>query len=153
MAARIDYHLVDLALFVIANLFNLVVAGIFFSRAKALKQAEDTLGWISIALGLPVGIALILNLLGGREWWAAVLPGLLLAFLTVELILDYILKLAFRRTRLLGPYLLLFYAAQMGMIGYSFLVGEIYGAITLVTYFLCLGATGYSYSKVGHGRA
>jgi hypothetical protein len=152
MAATIDCHLVDIALFVIANVFNLVVAGIFLSRAQRWKRVEDTLGWISVALALPVGIALVLNILGGREWWASVLPGLLLAFLIVEIILDYILKLAFPRTRLLGPYLLLFYLAQMGMVGYAFLVGRVPGAITLVTYFLCLGATGYSYSRVGHGR-
>jgi hypothetical protein len=152
MAAGIDYRLVDIALVVIANLFNLLVTGIFVSRAKQWKRAEEPLGWISVALALPVAIALVLNILGDREWWASVLPALLLAFLIVELILDYILKLAFRRTRFLGPYLLLFYAAQMGMIGYAFLAGEIFGAITLVTYFLCLGATGYSYSKVGHGR-
>jgi hypothetical protein len=153
MAAGIDHHLVDIALVVVTNLFNLAVAGIMVSRVGNWKRLERSLGWFSNSLALPVAGGLILNTLGRREWWAMALPGLFLAFLIIELILDYILKLEFRRTRLLGPYLLLFYAAQMGMIGYAFLASEIYGAITLVTYFLCLGATGYSYSKVGHGRA
>lgn len=151
MAAGIDYGPFDVALVVITNLFNLAVAGIMASRVGRWKRLERALGWLSNALALPVGIALILNILGRREWWAIVLPGLFLAFLLIELILDYILKLEFRRTRLLGPYLLLFYAAQMGMIGYAFLVREVYGVVTLVTYFLCLGSTWYSYAMVGHG--
>jgi hypothetical protein len=38
------------------------------------------------------------------------------------------------------------------MIGYSFLTRELYGVITLVTYFLQLGATWYAYRRVGHGQ-
>jgi hypothetical protein len=37
------------------------------------------------------------------------------------------------------------------MIGYSFLIGNAYGFVTLGTYFLGLFATWYSYAKVGHG--
>ena len=81
-----------------------------------------------------------------------VLPVLMVAFILLELMLDYILKVNFRQTRMLGPYLLLYYIAQMGLIGYAFLVNKAAGVITLVTYFLSLGATGYSYYRVGHGR-
>jgi len=35
----------------------------------------------------------------------------------------------------------------MGLIGYAFLVQPICGAITLATYFLCLGATAYAHFK------
>jgi hypothetical protein len=69
----------------------------------------------------------------------------------VEFVLDYWLELDFRHSRLLGPYLLLYYLALMGMIGYSFQVGRVFGFVTLATYFLQLAATGYSYRKVGHG--
>ena len=72
----------------------------------------------------------------------------------VELLLDYVLEIDFRRThtRLLGPYLALFYLGQMGLIGYAFVVQPVYGFVTLATYFLNLLATWYSYSRVGHGR-
>jgi len=147
-----NHQLVDTALVVIANLFNVLVAIIFLSRPFGLKRLEHALGLIDGALALPAGIAAVLNALAGREWWAVLLPALLAIYLLVELLLDYVLKLDFRHSRLLGPYLLLFYASQMGMIGYAFLVDETYGFVTLLTYFLCLGATAYSYRKVGHGR-
>ena len=52
---------------------------------------------------------------------------------------------------MLGPYLALYYLGLLGMIGYAFGAGKLYGFITLATYFLNLAATGYSYSRVGHG--
>jgi hypothetical protein len=76
-----------------------------------------------------------------------VLPLPLILHSIVELLLDYILKLDFRRTRLLGPYLVLFYLGQMGLIGYAFVVEPAYGFVTLATYFLCLGATRYAHAK------
>lgn len=87
----------------------------------------------------------------GREWWTYVLPSIFIAFLVLEIVLDYILKIEFRTTPLLGPYLLLYYAAIFGMIGYSFRIGKKYGFITLVTYFLSQIAALYSYTQVGHG--
>ena len=146
------YRIVDTGVFVIAALFNVLMIGIFLSRPPGLKRVERVQGWIGIALAVPAGVAVVLNALGQREWWTMVLPALFVIFEIVELVLDYILKLDFRHSRLLGPYLLLYYASTMGLIGYSFLVHKTYGFITLATYFLCLLATWYSYSKVGHGR-
>jgi hypothetical protein len=144
--------IVDTGIFIIANVINLLLVGIFLSRPKEKKKIEHILGLFVVAMILPVGLAIILNVMGKREWWAVVLPSILILFLAVELLFDYILKFNFRKTRWLWPYLLLYYSAMMAMIGYSFLIGNPYGFITLFTYFLGLFATWYSYAKVGHGR-
>jgi hypothetical protein len=151
MITQGDFQIIDWTLFAVANLVNILMTGIFLSRPKGLKRVEKGLGIIVVALGIPAAISVLLNVLGKREWWSIVLPLLLVVFLTVELILDYILKLDFRHTSILWPYLLLYYISLWGMIGYAFLIGRNYGFVTLITYFLQLFATGYSYSKVGHG--
>jgi len=151
MGAFVDFRTIDIAIFVIANLVNLLLMGIFLSRPKGLKKVEYVLGLFTVSMILPVSVAVILNILGKRDWWTLVLPLVLILFLAVELLFDYILKLNFRKTRLLWPYLFLYYVALMAMIGYSFLIGRPYGFVTLGTYFLSLFATWYSYSKVGHG--
>ena len=148
-----NYNVVDLVIFSIANFLNLVLAVMFIARARGLKPLERRAGIATLVLILPVGAAMIINLVNGREWWYVVFPALLLAFFLVELALDYILELDFRNTRLLWPYLLLYYLSMMAMIGYSFGIGEIFGFITLATYFISLGATWYSYSRVGHGHS
>ena len=104
-----------------------------------------------IALAVPVVLCAVANAMAGRGMWYVLLPSLLVLFLLVELVFDYILQANFRQTRWLGPYLLLYYVALMGMIGYAFLVSTTFGFVTLATYFLNLLATWYSYSKVGHG--
>jgi len=98
-------------------------------------------------MGAPVGGAVVLNGINGREWWAIVLPLFLILHCVIELLLDYVLRLNFRKTALLWPYISVYYLALMGMIGYNFLVSQIYGFVTLATYFLNLLATWYAHSK------
>ena len=144
---------VDLAMVIVANAVNLLLIGLFLARAAGARGAERAFGLGTVVLVVPVVVAVILNAAGGRGWWYVVLPMVLVVFLCVEVVLDYILGLDFRHTRLLWPYLLLFYLAVNAMIGYAFLVGRAYGFVTLATYFLCLLATWYSYTQVGHGVA
>jgi hypothetical protein len=151
MIDKADFRIIDLGVFTIANLVNLLLVGIFLSRPSGLVKVEYILGLVMVSLILPVGLAILLNAMARREWWTIVLPLLLILYLVIELLFDYILKLEFRNTALLWPYLLVFYVALMAMVGYSFLVKKSYGFVTLGTYFLGLLATWYSYAKVGHG--
>lgn len=148
----LEVNQTDLLVFLVANLINLILVVIFLARPFGWTRVEQVSGWISITLVVPLLSAVILNIRAGREWWTIVLPVFMILFLMVELGLDYIYQVSFRSTWLLWPYLLLFYFSQWMLIGYSFLIGNLHGAITLMTYFLCMGATIYSYSRVGHGR-
>ena len=94
---------------------------------------------------------MIYNIMAGRAWLFWVAPGSFVLHSSLEWVLDYWLKIPFRNTRWLGPYLAVFYLAQWLLIGYAFLVAASGGYLTLVTYFISLAATAYSYSQVGHG--
>ena len=147
MSLGLLWKTIDLVVVIVANLFNLLMTAIFLTRPKGWTRFERAAGLIMVALALPLGAAVVLNGLGKREWWLVVLPVPLILHCIVELLLDYILNLDFRKTRLLGPYLALFYLGQMGLIGYAFVVGPAYGFVTLATYFICLGATRYAHTK------
>jgi hypothetical protein len=127
------------------------MVGIFLSRAQGWTNVEFILGIIFMAMAIPVSTGVILNIIEKRACWTIILPLFLVAFCVVELLFDYILKLDFRHTGLLVPYLILYFLSLNGMIGYSFLIGKPYGFVTLISYFLSLLATWYSYSKIGHG--
>ena len=150
---QLSFQAIDTILFLIANLVNLLIIGIMLSRPFGLKRLERILGLGAVACAVPAGLAVVLNAAGGREWWTIVLPALFTGYLILELILDYVLRLDFRNTRLLWPYLLVYYGAVNAMIGYTFLVNEAFGFVTLTTYLLGLLATWYSYSRVRHGQA
>jgi hypothetical protein len=144
--------IVDLGVVIIANAVNLLLTAIFLARSAGNGRIEDILGRVTVALGAPLAAGIALNISRGRAWWTVALPSVLLLYLLVEYVLDYRLRVNFRHTKLLGPYLFLFYAAVNAMTGYAFLVSRTFGAITLATYFVCLFATWYSYARVGHGQ-
>jgi hypothetical protein len=153
MLSNLDFVTIDVGLVIIANLANLLLVGIFLSRPAGRDRLEFVLGLVFAALALPLAGAVLLNALAGRPWWTIALPIPLIQFCGVELILDYLLKLDFRHSDLLRPYLLLYYVSLVAMMGYAFGVAKAAGLVTLGTYTLNLGATWYSYSRVEHRRA
>jgi hypothetical protein len=141
---------IDLLVITVANLFNLIMVGIFYLRKKNGNHPQYA-AYVWALFTIILFIASVLNLRAKLNWWFIVLPLIFAAFLVLELLLDYILKINFRSTGLLAPYLILYYASILGMIGYAFLTQKRLGIITLATYFLSQIAAFYSYSKVGHG--
>jgi hypothetical protein len=146
------FRTIDLTVFVIVNLTNLLLTIMFLFRARGKPEVGSAFGWGAVVLGIPLLTTVVLNALGNRPWWTLVLPGLLVLYDAVEFGLDYLAKFDFRHSRWLGPYLSLYYLALMGMIGYTFAVGRLFGFITLSTYFVNLAATAFSYARVGHGE-
>ncbi len=142
----------DLVVFGAANLINVLLAVLFYVRWRGLERVEYVLGLIIVAMIVPVCAAAASNAVARREWWSVVLPLVLALYLLIELLLDYIFKIPFRETGLLWPYIAVFYAGVWAMVGYSFLMGRRFGAVTLVTYFIQLGVMIFSHVKGGlHG--
>jgi hypothetical protein len=144
-------NIIDFSVFIIANLANLLLAFMFLFRGGGKPKVGRAFGWAAVVLGVPLLATVILNATAARPWWTFVLPGLLVLYDAVEFILDYLLKFDFRHSRWLGLYLGLYYLALMGMIGFSFAVSKPCGFITLVTYFINLAATAWSFARVQHG--
>lgn len=142
-----EYPITDFSMFLIANMVNLLVTGVFLARARGLERIEYVIGLAVVSQALPVITIVILNILHQRDWWAIVLPLPLILYCLVELLLDYILKLDFRNTGLVWFYIAIFYLGTWGMIGYAFLIGKIHGFITLITYFISLFTTWYGHTR------
>jgi hypothetical protein len=136
---------------VAANAFNVLIVAVMAARVRGDRGLDRAWGVADVAILLVLAGCVVAAGVADGPWWAVVLPLPLAAYLVVEILLDQVLHSDFRRTRLLGPYLLLFYAGQFGMIGYAFLVGTPAGFVTLATYFASLLATWWSYRRVGHG--
>lgn len=141
--------LIDLGVILCVNLYNLLLVVMFWARVAENPGLARAAGIGTLVLALPLALLALSNWRLNRDWWRVVLPLLLVAFLGVELVLDYLLKIDFRQGRLLGPYLLLYYLASMVMVGYAFLVSVPAGAVTLVTYFLQVGIGIYARIKTG----
>ena len=147
-----SYYLLDLLLFLIINSANIIISCIFLLRVKK-SQLERVLGILYISLGIPTFVITIFNLYFQREWWYWVYPSLFLIFIVFELIIDYINKIEFRKprnSRILVPYLILYYISIILLWGLTWTLGIVYGAITGINYFLQLGCSIYA-GKQGVG--
>ena len=145
-----NYKSIDLTAISVTNIFNLIMVAIFVIRTMQ-PEHSPLAGIVWVVFIAVLAVVIFQNVGAKRERWFILMPALFGIFLIVEVILDYVLKIDFRNTGLLTPYLILYYISILGMIGYSFLVEKKYGFITLVTYFLSQFAALYSYMKVGHG--
>jgi hypothetical protein len=147
MNSILSFRILDISVFVVANLTNLLLAVMFLLRGCNRPRTGNVFGWSAVVLGIPLFGVVILNGLANRPWWTLALPALMVAFDLVEFLFDFLLKFDFRHSRWVGLYLVLFYLALMGMIGYGFAVGKPFGFITLATYFVSLAATWYAQSR------
>jgi hypothetical protein len=98
---------------------------VFASRLAGRPGLGHTVGWGQFGLAIPLVILLVLAPRLGRPWLYYLQVGLMLAFLALEFLLDYALKLDFRGLRwAVIPYVVLFFAGTGGMIGVASLAGR-----------------------------
>ncbi|MHB0875974.1 MAG: hypothetical protein ACYC5O_08015 [Anaerolineae bacterium] len=152
-AGWLSYRDLDTIVVVLANVANLLVIAVFLARARQRPDLSHAAGIPLMILALPIALAAALNAAGARPWWMAWLLVPFVVHCAMELWLDYLRPGDFRRTWLLVPYLAVFYAGVIGLVGYGFAVSRGAGFVTLATYLLGLVATGYSYRVAGHGEA
>ncbi|MFW9828608.1 MAG: hypothetical protein ACFFEY_13535 [Candidatus Thorarchaeota archaeon] len=146
------YFGLDLIIFFIINLANIIISLIFISRVKR-PELEHILGIFFISNGIPILIILIINIFYQRDWWFWLFPLIYLLFICYEFIFDYIKKVEFRNPinkKILIPYLILYYVSIILMWGLTWTIGTLYGVITGITYFLQLGCAIYA-AKDGVG--
>jgi hypothetical protein len=147
---NLEARTIDIGVVTLANLVNLMMAGLFIGRATGHPRIEQWLGILVVAAAVPAAAAIWINAAQHRPGWTILLPVPLILFCLFELLLDFVLHVPFRTGRLLGPYLAIYYLALLALIGYAFGTARSLGFLTLATYFLNLIATGYAHSG---GRA
>lgn len=115
----------NLAGAVVAVTMNALCIVVFASRLVGRPGIGHAVGWIQFVLVIPLVALLVLAPRLGRPWLYYLQVGLMLAFLVVEFVLDYALRLDFRgNLRAVIPYVMLFFAGTGGMIGVAALAGR-----------------------------
>ena len=112
-----DTSLPDLLLVSVVNATNILTYFIFISRVK-WPNSHSKLAIATIAMAIPAIVIASLNKTAGREWLYWVMPLVLVAWAVLAFIVDIIRKREFRQprdTRILMPFLLLFYIGLGGM--------------------------------------
>ncbi len=124
---------VSAVLFGMSAIANVLMALIFLSRIRDLKRTGSVSGLLFLFLLVP---ALYL-LLSYTILWYRIYLALFVIFIVLELLLDYVLRIPFRKNRkILGPYILLYVLSFWGMIGMNFESGIYYGLAISALYLI-----------------
>ncbi|NIV30251.1 MAG: hypothetical protein GWN58_12365, partial [Anaerolineae bacterium] len=117
--ASVDPYWAAIIVWVVVNAVNLLQAAGFASRVYTGSQRINRiLGYVMIALAIPAAVALVAFLRSGAGWLYWIGPMVYLAFIAVEIVVDYARPVEFRfprRPEILAPYLLLFFGAILLM--------------------------------------
>ena len=134
-------------LFIISGvIYFLSIIGIFISVKKGREKLVRGFGTVMLSLMIPLSLVFINYLLIGQELWIMIFMILILAYLVVELLLDYIFKIDFRtKASRHIPYIILEYIACFGFIGISFNINENLGWLMSILFWAMLASLIYLY--------
>jgi hypothetical protein len=119
-----------------AVLINVLLICLFMARLSHRPKIEYWLG-IVIILGLvPLAYLFITGVIAKCPLLYFIQVGLMMAYLIVEVLVDYVLKIEFRQVPwLVVPYVTLFFAATGGMIGIASRAGKIWTIAAVMSFF------------------
>ena len=103
--------------FVLGLLNNLLLIAIFILRKRQSMDVVRRVGYVYLALAIPAiyGIYLVTRTENAARH--GVFLGIFLAFLALEALYDFVLKVSFRQDwKLVTPYLVLYYAMNYGFV-------------------------------------
>jgi hypothetical protein len=122
---------------ILANLMNILLISIFVARLSERPKIEHWLGIILLLSIVPLTYLFISGISIKRPLLYFIQIGLMMAYLVVEFLLDYLLKVDFRQTpRIVIPYLMLFFSGTGGMIGVASQAGRGWSVATIVSFLL-----------------
>ena len=135
----------------VVNAVNVLQAAGFLSRLRTGSMAiNHLLGYVIIALAVPAAVALVAFVRAGAGWLYWLGPAVYLAFVVLEVVVDYVRPVEFRdprRNEILVPYLLLFFGAILLMGLPMFRMDRRLWLVTVATTVLLLGSMGVAMRK------
>jgi len=128
---------------ILAIAIYLLTIGVFVARLANRSGLEHWLGLVMIVLIIPLAYLLVSAFYLDRPRIYFLWIGLMILFLLVELLLDYILELPFRTVRWqVIAYLMIFFGSTGGMLGVASLAGRGW-SVTAVVLFLVMAALAF----------
>ncbi len=142
-----DFHKLNNIVFIAsAIIFNISVAGVYLASKYNNGVLLQTFGAIVVLMAIPFTISLIGYLKKKAEKKIIISLVIILLYLVLEIIFDYILKIPFRDILALHIfYIIVFYTAAFSMIGVSFNINRKMGVIVLITFLILIGCLIYMY--------
>jgi len=124
--------------------FNVSVSALYVSTKLGDTLLVQVCGGIVISLIIIFTITLVGYIREKAGKRTIISNGIILAYLFLELMLDYVLRIPFREILALHvPYIIVFYAALFSMIGVSLEKNRKMGYVVVVTFLILMACLTY----------
>lgn len=136
----------DIIFIITSIIFNISVSIVYVASKLNNMELLQVAGFIVILLIIPFAITLIGYLKENEEKRIIISLVIILFYLFLEFLLDYILLIPFRE--ILGLhilYIIVFYAAEFCIIGVTFDKNKKMGIVVLITFGILIGCLIFMY--------
>lgn len=116
---------------------NLLLIALFLARLSHKPKVEYAIGILVILNVLPLLCLLFTAMRMKRPFLYFLQLGFMIAYLILELVLDYILRIDFRQNlKIVIPYVMLFFSGTGGMVGIASQAGKGWLWASAITFLL-----------------
>jgi hypothetical protein len=136
--------LIDIIFICSSVIFNISVGALYIATKLGDMLLVQVCGGIVISLIIPFTITLLGYLREKAKKRTIISNGIILFYLSLELLLDYVLRIPFREILAIHvPYIVVFYAALFSMIAVSFEKNKKMGYVVMVTFLILMACLVY----------
>ena len=133
-----------------AQVIFLLCISVFFARLLGKAKTESLLGASLLLVAIPLAYLVITAPRFNRPPLYYIQIYLMLTFLLVELLLDYVLKIEFRQVRwMMISYVTIFFAGTGGMIGVAGNAGGPWTVLSVILYLTMAVLAFFQRAKTG----
>jgi hypothetical protein len=119
--------------------FNILISALYIATKFGNMVLVQVFGGVVISLMVPFTITLLGYMREKATKRTIISNGVILFYLFLELLLDYMLRIPFREILVIHvPYIIVFYAALFSMIGVSFEKNKKMGYVVVVTFLILM---------------
>jgi hypothetical protein len=136
--------LVDIIFICSSVIFNISVSALYIATKLGDMVLVQVCGAVVISLIVPFTITLLGYMREKAKKRTIISHAFILFYLSLELVLDYVLRIPFREILAIHVfYIVVFYAALFSMIGVSFEKNRKIGSIVIATFLILMGCLIY----------
>ena len=137
--------LIDLVFICSSVILNVSVSLVYVVTKLGDMALTQIFGGIAVSMIVPFAVTLIGYLRAKESKKTIISNGIVLFYLVLELLLDYILQIPFREILAIHvPYIVVFYAALFSMMAVSFEKNKKMGYVVIATFWILIGCLIYN---------
>ena len=137
--------LIDLVFICASIILNVSVSLVYVVTKLGDMALTQVFGGVAVSMIVPFAVTLIGYLRAKESKKTIISNGIVLFYLILELLLDYVLQIPFREILAIHvPYIVVFYAALFSMMAVSFEKNKRMGYVVIASFWILIGCLIYN---------